>query len=73
MPTVRLARRSLLLAGSGLALAPTLARAATPELGQPAPAFSAVDSTGKTWSLADLKGKVVVIGRSEERRVGKEC
>ncbi|MFO1080188.1 MAG: thioredoxin family protein [Reyranellaceae bacterium] len=61
MSTVRLARRSLLLAGSGLALAPALGRAATAELGQPAPAFSAVDSTGKTWSLAELRGKVVVI------------
>ena len=27
----------------------------------PRPPFTAVDSNGKTWSLADLKGKVVVI------------
>ena len=32
-----------------------------PDLGKPAPLFTAVDSNGKTWSLADLKGKVVVI------------
>src|SRR5262245_10147327 len=54
-------RRSVLLAGAAAALMPSLAFAASPELGKPAPLFSAVDSNGKTWSLADLKGKVVVI------------
>jgi len=43
-------------------LAPAAAFATTsPDLGKPAPLFTAVDSNGKTWSLADLKGKVVVI------------
>jgi peroxiredoxin len=54
-------RRSLMLAGAAAAAAPSLAFAATPDLGKPAPLFTAVDSNGKTWSLADLKGKVVVI------------
>jgi peroxiredoxin len=54
-------RRSVLLAGAAAALMPSLAFAAGPELGKPAPLFSAVDSNGRTWSLADLKGKVVVI------------
>ena len=31
------------------------------DLGKPAPAFTAADSNGKTWSLAELKGKVVVL------------
>jgi peroxiredoxin len=54
-------RRSLLVAGAAAAAAPSLAFAATPDIGKPAPQFTAVDSKGKTWSLAELKGKVVVI------------
>jgi peroxiredoxin len=53
-------RRSLLLAGAAAALLPTTAWA-SPDLGKPAPAFTATDSNGKSWSLADLKGKVVVV------------
>ncbi len=53
-------RRSLLLACGAVALVPATAWA-SPDLGKPAPAFAATDSTGKSWSLADLKGKVVVI------------
>ena len=53
-------RRSLLLAGAAAALVPTSAWASA-DLGKPAPAFTATDSTGKSWSLADLKGKVVVL------------
>jgi peroxiredoxin len=53
-------RRSLLLGSAALVLAPAAAFA-TSDLGKPAPAFSAVDSNGKTWSLAELKGKVVVL------------
>lgn len=34
---------------------------AAPVLGQPAPAFQAVDASGKTRSLADYKGKTVVL------------
>src|SRR3954470_11383222 len=52
-------RRSLLVGSAAVALAP--AAFATSDPGKPAPAFSAVDSNGKTWSLAELKGKVVVL------------
>jgi protein-disulfide isomerase len=41
-----------------MAAAATLAAAA---IGQPAPGFSAVDTAGKTVSLADFKGKTVVL------------
>ncbi|MFI5000663.1 MAG: redoxin domain-containing protein [Reyranellales bacterium] len=58
------ARRSLLLgsaAGSlAWALAPAIAFASA-DLGKPAPLFTATDSNGKSWSLADLRGKVVVL------------
>ena len=53
-------RRSVLLGSAALVLAPASAFAAA-DLGKPAPAFSATDSTGKSWSLAELKGKVVVL------------
>ena len=53
-------RRSLLLGSAAVALAPAAAFATT-DLGKAAPAFSATDSNGKTWSLAELKGKVVVL------------
>jgi peroxiredoxin len=54
-------RRSVMLGSAALALVPAAAWANGPDLGKPAPLFTAVDSNGKTWSLADLKGKVVVI------------
>ena len=54
-------RRSLMLGGAALVLVPAAAQAASPDLGKPAPLFTAVDSNGRSWSLADLKGKVVVI------------
>src|SRR5215831_2405887 len=60
MPIV-VPRRTLLLGSAVTALMPSLAFAASPDIGKPAPRFTAVDSNGKTWSLADLKGKVVVI------------
>lgn len=47
------------LAGS-FALSSTLALAA-PAVGQPAPAFSAIDSKGQQHDLADFKGKTVVL------------
>ena len=53
-------RRSLLIAGAALALAPAAAWANT-EINVPAPDFVGTDSNGKKWSLAELKGKVVVI------------
>lgn len=48
-----LALSTVLLAG-GTAMAQAV-------VGQPAPAFSATDATGKTVALADLKGKFVVL------------
>src|ERR1051326_7853277 len=65
-----IARRTLLAAGLGgaaifavdLAIAPTIAYpAAQARIGAPAPAFSLTDSNGKTVSLADYKGKTVVL------------
>ena len=38
-----------------------VAAAATAKIGQPAPAFTLVDSTGQTRSLADYAGKTVVL------------
>jgi peroxiredoxin len=66
----RIARRTVLAAGLGgaaalaldVALAPTIAYpAAQTRIGAPAPAFSLLDSNGKTVSLADFKGKTVVL------------
>jgi AhpC/TSA family len=48
----------LVLSLLALASAPVLSAAV---VGQPAPAFSAVDTNGKTVSLADFKGKHVVL------------
>lgn len=59
--SIIIARRSLMLGSAAVALTPAFAFAASPDLGKPAPLFTAVDSNGKTWSLAELKGKVVVI------------
>lgn len=49
---------ALLGAGLMFGAAPAMAAAT---VGQPAPAFVAVDSKGKQHKLADLKGKVVVL------------
>ncbi|WP_295457227.1 thioredoxin family protein [uncultured Thiodictyon sp.] len=38
-----------------------LAWGAAPQVGQPAPPFAVADTAGKTWSLADLKGKKVIL------------
>lgn len=61
MSSIIIRRRGFILAGAATALAPAVAFAASPDLGKPAPLFTAVDSNGRTWSLADLKGKIVVI------------
>jgi len=52
-----------LAAGAALpvAAAPSTTGAATATLGQPAPAFSARDVAGKTVSLADFRGRHVVL------------
>lgn len=39
----------------------TLAASAAAEIGKPAPDFTAKDKDGKTVSLADFKGKTVVL------------
>lgn len=55
--------RSALLPGALLLAAALFSGtlAAAPKVGQPAPAFSGVDTSGKTWSLAELKGKPVIL------------
>src|SRR6185436_19820073 len=65
MSKIIVQRRSLLLGSAALALAPASAFAAS-DVGKPAPAFSAADSNGKVWSLAELKGKVVVLETSNQ-------
>lgn len=62
------ARRTLLAAGVGgaaalaIAIAPTFANpAAQARIGGQAPAFSLTDTSGKAVSLADFKGKTVVL------------
>ncbi|MBU6156247.1 MAG: redoxin domain-containing protein [Alphaproteobacteria bacterium] len=42
-------------------LATTAIAIAAPEIGKPAPAFTAVDSNGKSHALADFKGKTVIL------------
>lgn len=61
-----LSRRFLLSAAAigaaGLLAVPQIGSAnSVAQVGQPAPAFSAKDTNGKTVSLADLKGKTVVL------------
>lgn len=61
-----ISRRILLSAAAigavGLLAVPQLSNASSGvQVGQPAPAFSAKDTNGKTVSLADLKGKTVVL------------
>jgi peroxiredoxin len=65
MSKIIVQRRALLLGSAAVALAPVSAFAAS-DVGKAAPAFSAPDSNGKIWSLADLKGKVVVLETSNE-------
>lgn len=65
MSKIIVQRRAVLLGGAAVALVPTSAFA-TSDIGKPAPAFSATDSNGKMWSLAELKGKVVVLETSNQ-------
>jgi peroxiredoxin len=58
MPLIRLAQGAF--AGLALALA-ALPVQAEPPIGQPAPDFTAKDSSGRDVSLASLKGKTVVL------------
>jgi alkyl hydroperoxide reductase subunit AhpC len=52
---------ALILALPAMGVAQTSARSAEPVVGQPAPAFSVVDTKGKTQSLAAQRGKWVVL------------
>ena len=60
-PSTGLTAAIVLIAG-GLLVSPRLAHAAADiAVGQPAPAFALTDSNGKTVSLADYRGKTVVL------------
>ena len=52
---------SALAAAVALSAAAPSARAADPEIGKPAPAFTVQDVDGKARSLSDFKGKFVVL------------
>ena len=56
-------QRTLVLATVVLLAVPARAAepARQPMLGEPAPAFSLADLQGKTLSLADLRGRLVVL------------
>lgn len=54
----RLTRRLVLAACAAALAAPA---AAAPTIGQPAPAFRAVDAEGRTRSLSEFKGRTVVL------------
>ncbi|WP_439641478.1 thioredoxin family protein [Nevskia sp.] len=54
------------LAGIAAGLLIAATALAGPTVGQPAPAFTAVDSRGKTVSLADFKGRPVVLEWSND-------
>jgi peroxiredoxin len=56
-------RAVLALLAASAAVAPA---AAAPAVGQPAPAFQALDANGKTRSLAEFKGKTVVLEWTNE-------
>lgn len=51
-------RRAALVLSLALAAAPA---AAAPSIGQPAPAFQAVDANGRTRALSEFRGKTVVL------------
>jgi len=65
MSKVIVQRRALLLGSAAVALVPASGFAAS-DIGKAAPAFSAPDSNGKMWSLAELKGKIVVLETSNQ-------
>ena len=56
---MRLHRRALLAAALSFAAAP--AAFAAPQLGQPAPAFQAMDADGHMRSLEEFRGRTVVL------------
>jgi AhpC/TSA family protein len=52
---------ALLLAGPGVSAVPAASGGPEPQIGQPAPPFTALDSEGKTRRLSDFRGKTVVL------------
>ncbi|MGC4003700.1 MAG: thioredoxin family protein [Pirellulales bacterium] len=56
-----LQRRAALLSLAACALLPAGAAQAAAAVGQPAPAFTLTDTSGKTRTLAEFKGKTVVL------------
>jgi peroxiredoxin len=60
MPKTAISRRLALAIGGLAVLAPRLA-IALPVIGQPAPAFKAMDEIGRARSLSDFAGKIVVL------------
>ena len=63
--TIKAMLRSGLLASTLLAAAVH----AAPRIGEPAPAFTAVDSNGRTVKLSDFAGKTVVISHHAPHRL----
>jgi hypothetical protein len=61
MPISLCRRRTLLASAGALPFLPRPSWAAAPAIGAPAPAFSLPDQDGATRSLADYRGKVVVL------------
>ncbi|MDP3298951.1 MAG: redoxin domain-containing protein [Phenylobacterium sp.] len=61
MTTPSFPRRPMLAGIAALAALIATPALAAPAIGKPAPAFSAVDSTGKTRALSEFRGKTVVL------------
>ena len=53
--------RALVMSAAFALAAAAGSAAAAPVVGEPAPAFEGTDTAGKTWSLADLQGKGVIL------------
>lgn len=56
-----IAAGAFVLAVLGTGVGPGKTALAAPSVGQPAPVFTGVDTTGKSHSLADFEGKTVVL------------
>lgn len=61
MTTPSFPRRPVLAGIAALAVLIAAPALAAPTIGQPAPAFSVVDSAGKTRTLSEFRGKTVVL------------
>ncbi|OYW93176.1 MAG: thioredoxin family protein [Caulobacterales bacterium 32-67-6] len=66
MTTPSFPRRPILAGIAALAALVAAPALAAPAIGKPAPAFSAVDSNGKTRTLAEFRGKTVVLEWTNE-------